>query len=88
MARTMLLSSKHIPNYASLWAEAVNTACYLRNRVSSTASKDQTKTPYEVLLNKKPNLQHLRIFGSKAVMHIYKRLKEVVNFQKEEYLDI
>lgn len=32
------------------------------------------KTPYELWVGKKPNLQHLRIFGSEAYMHVPKQL--------------
>nr|GEV50878.1 uncharacterized mitochondrial protein AtMg00810-like [Tanacetum cinerariifolium] len=36
------------------WAEAVNTACYVQNRVLVT--KPHNKTPYELLHENKPNL--------------------------------
>lgn len=57
------------------WAEAVNTAVYLRNR--SPASGLQDKTPFELWSNKKPDLSHIRIFGSQVMVHIpkEKRLK-------------
>lgn len=59
----------------SFWAEATNTAVYLRNR--SVASGLNDKTPYELWTNKKPNLSHVRIFGSEAMVHVpkEKRLK-------------
>ncbi|KAI8424616.1 hypothetical protein MSG28_003049 [Choristoneura fumiferana] len=44
------------------WAEAANTAVYLRNR--TVAAGLNGKTPYEVWTNTKPDLSHLRIFGS------------------------
>lgn len=43
------------------WAEAINCACYLRNR---SAVSNQDKTPYEMFFNYKPDLSHVRIFGS------------------------
>ncbi|GJW51410.1 putative ribonuclease H-like domain-containing protein [Tanacetum coccineum] len=46
-ARTMLADSK-LPT--TFWAEAVNTACYVQNRV--LAIKPQNKTPYELFLGK------------------------------------
>lgn len=57
------------------WAEAVNTAVYLRNR--STVSGLQSKTPFEVWYGKKPDVISLRIFGSKVMTHVPKatRLK-------------
>lgn len=52
------------------WAEAVNTAVYLRNR--SPASGLQNMTPFELWTNKKPDLSHIRIFGSQIMVHIPK----------------
>lgn len=54
-----------------LWAEAVNTAVYIKNR-SPAASLDQNTTPYEMWTGKKPDISHLRIFGSPAMVHIPK----------------
>lgn len=48
------------------WAEAANTAVYLKNR--STASGIE-KTPYEMWFGRKPDLQHLRVFGSPVMVH-------------------
>jgi hypothetical protein len=47
------------------WGEAVTTATYLKNR-SPTKLTEHNKTPYEVWTGKKPYLQHLQIFGTKA----------------------
>ncbi|GKE90008.1 retrovirus-related pol polyprotein from transposon TNT 1-94 [Tanacetum coccineum] len=53
-ARTMLVDSLlPIP----FWAEAINTACYVLNRVLVT--KPQNKTPY----GKSPSISFLRPFG-------------------------
>lgn len=60
MARCMLISSK-LPE--SLWAEAVNTAVYLRNRSPTSLLM---KTPYEMWSGVKPAVYHLRIFGCRA----------------------
>jgi len=62
MARTMLLDSK-LPK--SLWAEAVNTAAFLRNRCP-TKGLDGV-TPEELWSGRKPNVKFLRIFGSSVV---------------------
>ncbi|GJX79976.1 ribonuclease H-like domain-containing protein [Tanacetum coccineum] len=43
------------------WAEAVNTACYVQNRV--LVIKPHNKTPYELLLGRKPALSFMRLFG-------------------------
>nr|GFA62195.1 retrovirus-related Pol polyprotein from transposon TNT 1-94 [Tanacetum cinerariifolium] len=42
-------------------AEAVNTACYVQNRVLVT--KPQTKTLYELLLGRTPSIGFIRPFG-------------------------
>ncbi|GKA03269.1 putative ribonuclease H-like domain-containing protein [Tanacetum coccineum] len=42
------------------WAEAVNTACYVLNRVLVT--KPQNKTPYELLIGKSPSISFMRPF--------------------------
>ena len=59
MARCMLLQSK-CPT--SLWAEAVNTAVYLRNRCPSKATGNTT--PMELWNGRKPDVTELRTFGS------------------------
>ena len=41
----------------SFWAEAVNTAVYLRNRSPMSSLKDST--PYEYWHNEKPDISHL-----------------------------
>ncbi|GKF13974.1 retrovirus-related pol polyprotein from transposon TNT 1-94, partial [Tanacetum coccineum] len=56
--RTMLADSK-LPT--TLWAEAVNTACYVQNRV--LVIKPHNKTPYELFLGRKPALSFMRPFG-------------------------
>ncbi|GJW69991.1 zinc finger, CCHC-type containing protein [Tanacetum coccineum] len=52
----------------TFWAEAVRHAIYILNMVSTRALVD--KTPYEVLYNRKPNLENLRIFGCTAYAKI------------------
>nr|GEY16057.1 hypothetical protein [Tanacetum cinerariifolium] len=42
-------------------AKAVNTACYVQNRVLVT--KPHNKTPYELLLGRTPNIDFMRPFG-------------------------
>lgn len=55
----------------SLRVEAVNTAVYLKNR-SPASGLDQITTPYEIWTGRKPNLRHLRVFGSPVIVHIPK----------------
>ncbi|GJY85827.1 putative ribonuclease H-like domain-containing protein [Tanacetum coccineum] len=57
-ARTMLADSLlPIP----FWAEAVNTACYVLNRVLVT--KPQNKTPYKLLIGNSSSISFMRPFG-------------------------
>nr|GEX52790.1 retrovirus-related Pol polyprotein from transposon TNT 1-94 [Tanacetum cinerariifolium] len=57
-ARTMLADSL-LP--ISFWAEVVNTACYVQNRVLVT--KLHNKTPYELLHGITPSIGFMRPFG-------------------------
>ncbi|GJX78573.1 putative ribonuclease H-like domain-containing protein [Tanacetum coccineum] len=57
-ARTMLADSM-LPT--TFWAEAVNTACYVQNRV--LVIKLHNKTPYKLFLGRKPALSFMRPFG-------------------------
>ncbi|GKD12660.1 ribonuclease H-like domain-containing protein [Tanacetum coccineum] len=57
-ARTMLADS-NLPT--TFWAKAVNTACYVQNRV--LVIKPHNKTPYEHFLGRKPALSFMRPFG-------------------------
>ncbi|GJR74741.1 ribonuclease H-like domain-containing protein [Tanacetum coccineum] len=57
-ARTMLADSK-LPT--TFWAEAVNTACYVQNRV--LVVKPHNKTPYELFHDKTLTLSFIRPFG-------------------------
>ncbi|GKC04073.1 putative ribonuclease H-like domain-containing protein [Tanacetum coccineum] len=56
--RTMLVDSK-LPT--TFWAEAVNTACYVQNRL--LVIKPHNKTPCELFLGRKPALGFIRPFG-------------------------
>ncbi len=55
--RSMLIESKLSFKF---WAEAINTACYIRNRL---VIKNQKKSPYEMLFKIKPSFRHFHIFG-------------------------
>ncbi|GJZ77812.1 retrovirus-related pol polyprotein from transposon TNT 1-94 [Tanacetum coccineum] len=57
--RTMLIFSK-APLF--LWAEAVSTACYTQNH--SLICLRYSKTPYELMHDKKHDLSYLHVFGS------------------------
>jgi transposase InsO family protein len=60
--RSMLTHSKVSH---SLWAEALQTATYIKNRSPSAAIKEN-KTPFEILYKKPPAVSHFRIFGEIA----------------------
>jgi len=64
-ARSMMFHSKLSVNF---WAEAVNTAVYLKNRSTTTALDGIT--PYKCLFNRKPDVAHLRVFGCIAFVHV------------------
>ncbi|UYV77084.1 hypothetical protein LAZ67_14003178 [Cordylochernes scorpioides] len=49
-------------------AEAVNTATYVLNRTGPT--QIEGKTPYELWFDKKPAVDHLRIFGTECFVHV------------------
>lgn len=69
-ARTML-TAKSLPKF--LWAEAVNTAVYILNRIPTKRNLQQT--PYELWNGRKPFVGHLRIFGSDAFAHVPKQCR-------------
>src|ERR1044072_2606708 len=59
MARTML-AEYNTPIY--WWAEAINTACHIVNRVY--LHKFLKKTSYELMVGKKPNVSYFKVFGA------------------------
>ena len=59
MARVMLLA-KDLPSH--FWAEAVNTACHIHNRV--TIRKGTSATAYEIWRGRKPNVKYFHVFGA------------------------
>ncbi len=69
MNRTLLdlvrsmLSARQVDK--KFWAEALATAVYIRNRLTSRALPNNT-TPYFHWMGKIPSLSHLRVFGCKC----------------------
>lgn len=55
----------------SLWAEAIATVCYLKNRFLHAQLPENT-TPYEALQGTKPIIHHLQPFGRNCYIHIHK----------------
>lgn len=70
-ARSMIYS-RELPLY--LWAEAVNTAVYILNRTPTTQAPNST--PHELWTGKSASLNHLKIFGSEAYMHVPDKLRK------------
>lgn len=64
MAICMLLDSGLDKRF---WGEAVLTATYIQNRIPS---RSVPKTPFEMSWGRKPDLDHMRVFGSPAYVHV------------------
>ena len=64
MARCMLLDANMEKKY---WAEAVNTANFLQNRLPT---RTIGRTPYELWYRKKPDVGNLHVFGCDALVQI------------------
>ncbi|CAD7001003.1 unnamed protein product [Ceratitis capitata] len=60
MARCMM---KYADAPPSFWAEAVNTACYIRNRY---VTRTTGEVPYRAWTKRNPTVAYMKIFGSKA----------------------
>nr|GEZ89351.1 putative ribonuclease H-like domain-containing protein [Tanacetum cinerariifolium] len=80
-ARTILADSK-LPT--TFWAEAVNTACYVQNRV--LVVKPHKKTPYELFYGRTPALSFMKPFG--CPITILNTLDHLGKFDVEENLHI
>ena len=78
MTRCMLVDSNLNEKF---WGEAVITATYIQNRLPS---KSVEKTPYELWKGRKPNLKHLRVFGSKVFCYIPKEKRTKLDEKAEE----
>jgi hypothetical protein len=57
-----MLHAKKLPYY--FWAEAMNTTCYVHNRVTLRAGTSTTL--YEIWKGRKPNVKYFHVFGSKC----------------------
>ena len=69
-ARSMLFASELTRTERNLlWAEAVRTAAYIRNRIPNNRT-GKNVTPFESWHGSKPDISHLRVFGSAAYVHI------------------
>lgn len=87
MNRTLVEKARSMLHGAGLpksfWAEAVSTAAYLVNR---SPTSGHGKTPEEVWSGKTPDLSHLRVFGSKAMVHVPKELRRKLDSKSREMI--
>jgi hypothetical protein len=67
MARSMLIYSKLPLKY---YSEAILTASYFFNRVTHWKN---VKTPYELMFNRKPRLDHLQRFGTVFLLSLQRK---------------
>jgi hypothetical protein len=78
-ARAMIIDAG-VPKL--LWAEAIHTAVYVRNRLP-TAAIQQPTTPYELWHGTKPDISTLRVFGSLAYAHIPDELRQKLDVKAD-----
>lgn len=78
MVRCML-KCKNLPKF--LWGEAVSTVAYILNR-SPTKRLDNV-TPEEAWSGSRPNVKHLRIFGSVCSRHVPNQLRRKLDDKSE-----
>jgi len=78
MARCLLFEKK-VPKM--FWAELVNTATYLLNRLPTRALDN--KTPYEAMRGSKPSVQHLKVFGGVCYSQVPKEKRAKLDEKAE-----
>ena len=77
-----MLSGAKLPK--KFWAEALNTAVYLRNRSPTRAV--QEVTPFEALTKQKPYVSHFRVFGCLCYAHVTKEEREKFDVKQESVI--
>lgn len=50
------------------WPEAIKAAAYLKNRTITNTIEN--KTPFEILLENKPDVKYLKLYGSKVFVKV------------------
>lgn len=80
MARCILIDAK-LPN--KYWGKVVVTTNYLQNRLPTSATG---RTPYEKWHSRKPNLEHIHVFGSRAYVQIPEQHCRKLDQKAEELL--
>lgn len=81
MVRSML-KCKNLPKY--LWGEAASTAVYLLNRCPTKRLKGITSE--EAWSGSKPDVSHLRIFGSICYKHVPDQLRRKLDDKGEQMI--
>lgn len=64
-----------------VWSEAMLTASYLRNRISSA---NRGVTPHELFHGEKPDVSHLRVYGCKAYAYVEKGKRDKLDAVSDE----
>jgi transposase InsO family protein len=72
-----MIHDQHLP--MCLWAEARKTTVYVQNRLSYSVLG--FKTPEEMFSGKKPEVNHLKIFGCLVFVHIPKEKRTKLDLQ-------
>jgi hypothetical protein len=76
----VMLHAKDLPQ--NLWAEAMNTACYVHNRV--TLRKGTTTTLYELWKGRKPTVKYFHVFGSKCYILVDREQRRKMDPKSDE----
>ncbi len=79
-----MLNEKNLPNY--FWAEVLATVVYIMNRTPITTIHGMTLK--EKFTGKKPDVLHLRVFGSIAYVHIHDEKRSKVNLKAKKCIFI
>jgi hypothetical protein len=86
--RTLIEAARSLLHRATLpinfWAEAVETAAYIRNRCPTSALNNLT--PFEAWTGSKPSLSHLRVFGCTAFAHIPRAKRTKLDAKAEQHV--
>lgn len=73
-----ILAEANLPK--ALWGEAYMAANYVRNR---SPVKGKAATPWELFFNKQPDVSNLRVWGSKAYVHIPVEHRRKLDYKSE-----
>ena len=71
-----MLEEKSLPKF--YWVEVVRTAVYIQKLIGDKVST------HELYFGTKPNLRHLRVFGSIAYVHVPKEKRRKLDTKAEK----